>query len=341
MTIPEKYTPYVFISFLCLVIAGFRLVLIPEFPLYIHFIGFFLQLGAMSGIWQLIRVINNWLRRRFSLEQRPATQIVLQVAVTLSLLSPAVYLGYELSKHYLPAFVQGRILVLISALFFMVILLMTFVYYTYTLLLEQRQLSEERMQLQLTASNLEKEKLEMRFHHLKNQVNPHFLFNTFSSLDGLIQTNPTLASEFVRHLSRVYRYVLEHKEQQVVSLERERDFIEHYISLLSIRYGKALQVDLQLSDAALEKGIAMVTLQMLIDNAIKHNRVQEGEPLRISIYDEDGWLCVSNNKQLRRQIETSTRQGLQQLKELYQYLGDKPVQVLETGASFAVKLPLL
>lgn len=341
MTIPEKYTPYIFITFLCLVIGGFRLALIPEFPLYIHFLGFFLQLAVMSGIWQLIRFINTWLQRRFSLEKRPATQIVLQVAVTLCLLSPAVYLGYEISKSYLPAFIQGRVLLLISALFFMVILLMTFVYYTYTLLLEQRRLSEESTRLQVMAATLEKEKVEMRFHHLRNQVNPHFLFNTFSSLDGLIQTNPALASEFVRHLSRVYRYVLEHKEQQVVSLEREKNFINHYISLLSIRYGSALRINTRLSASSLEKGIAMVTLQMLIDNAIKHNSLQEASPLMIDITDDEGWLIVSNNKQLRRQLEATTRQGLQQLKELYQFLGDQPVEVTETDASFVVKIPLL
>ena len=87
----------------------------------------------------------------------------------------------------------------------------------------------------------------MQYHHFRNQVNPHFLFNTFSSLDGLIQTNPELASEFVRHLSKVYRYVLEHKENEVVSLETEINFIRNYISLLQIRYKNVLEINLDIS----------------------------------------------------------------------------------------------
>ena len=112
---------------------------------------------------------------------------------------------------------------------------------------------------------MEKERSMLQYHHLKNQVNPHFLFNTFTSLDGLIQTDPDLASDFVRHLSKVYRYVLEHKENEVVSLQTEIDFIQHYFSLLNIRYKDVLHITVNISPAGREKGIVMVTLQMLID----------------------------------------------------------------------------
>jgi LytS/YehU family sensor histidine kinase len=176
---------------------------------------------------------------------------------------------------------------------------------------------------------------------LKNQVNPHFLFNTFSSLDGLIQTDPDLASDFVRHLSKVYRYVLEHKENEVVSLQTEVDFIQHYISLLNIRYKNVLEIRINISPVAMEKGIVMVTLQMLIDNAIKHNSLETEAPLMIRIWDEEGYLHISNNKQLRRQIESSNRQGLEQLKELYHFLTTQEVLVQETSETFEINLPLL
>jgi two-component system, LytTR family, sensor kinase len=341
MNIPERYPPYIFIAVLCVVIGSFRLVLIPEFPWYIHLAGFFLQLLFMSLIWQLIKFVNSILEKRFALEKRPATQISLQVFVTLILLSPILYLSYTFFNPYLPAFLHGKVLVLLTVVFFMVIMLMTFVYYTYTLFLKQKKSSEESARLQVMAAGLEKEASMMRYHHLKNQVNPHFLFNTFTSLDGLVQTDPQLASEFIRHLSKVYRYVLEHKENEVVNLETEIDFIQHYISLLQIRYKDAVEIELALSPAAMEKGIVMITLQMLIDNAIKHNIVQAGVPLKIQVWDEGDYLHVANNKQLRKQIETSNKQGLKQLQELYSFLITKPVTIKDNDDSFEINLPLL
>jgi LytS/YehU family sensor histidine kinase len=200
---------------------------------------------------------------------------------------------------------------------------------------------EEKAKLLIKSAELAKEKSMMQYHHLKNQVNPHFLFNTFTSLDGLIQTNPELASEFVRQLSKVYRYVLEHKENEVVSLQTETDFILHYISLLEMRYGKVLTISINISKDALERGIVMVTLQMLIDNAIKHNSMQAGSPLNIKIYNDDNYLYVSNNKQMRKQIEISNKQGLQQLIDLYSFSTNLPVAINDEGETFEVKLPLL
>lgn len=341
MNIQERYPPYIFIAILCVVIGLFRLALIPEFPWYAHIAGFFLQFIFMSGMWQLIKFINSRLEKRFTLEKNPAAQISLQVMVTLLLLSPVIYISYRFFSPYLPEFIHGRILLMLSAIFFMVIMLMTFVYYTYTLFLKQKASAEESTRLQVMAVQLEKEKSMMRYHHLKNQVNPHFLFNTFTSLDGLVQTDPLLASDFIRHLSKVYRYVLEHKENELVSMETELLFIQHYISLLKIRYKDAVDIQVNVSAAGKEKGIVMVTLQMLIDNAIKHNIVQTGAALTIKIWDEGDHLYISNNKQLRRQIETSTRQGLQQLRELYQFLTAQPVLVNDAADFFEIKLPFL
>jgi two-component system, LytTR family, sensor kinase len=341
MKIPERYLPYIFIVILCVVIASFRLIMVSEFPWYIHLAGFFIQLLFMSLIWQLIKFVNSILEKRFALEKRPATQISLQVLVTLILLLPALYFSYTFAGPYLPAFSNRRVMVLTTVIYFMVIMLMTFVYYTYTLFLKQKKSSEESAKLQVMAARLEKEASMMRYHHLKNQVNPHFLFNAFSSLDGLVQTDPQLASEFIRHLSKVYRYVLEHKENEVVSLETEIDFIMHYVSLLQIRYNSAVEIEMAISPAAMEKGILMVTLQMLIDNAIKHNIVQAVTPLKIRLWDEDGYLHVANNKQLRKQIETSNKQGLKQLQELYSFLTTKTVAIKDNEHSFEINLPIL
>jgi two-component system LytT family sensor kinase len=341
MTISHKYYPYIFISIICVVAAGFGYIIIPTMPWYIHVFATVARFVCISAIWQLIVQVNRKLEKRFTLEQRPGTQIFLQVLVTLLLLSPVFIFSMAWSKPILWAINTRNMLAFLSIVFIITILMMTFGYYTYDLFLKYKRSSEEKSRLALETAQLEKERSMMRYHHLKNQVNPHFLFNTLTSLDGLIQLNPALASDFIRHLSKVYRYVLEHKENEVVSVETEVSFIQHYISLLQIRYKEALDIKLNISETALEKGIVMVTLQMLIDNAIKHNSVQAGQPLQICISNEGDWLCIGNNKQLRKQIETSNGHGLKQLQELYAFLTEKPVLIKDTENKFEVKLPLL
>jgi sensor histidine kinase YesM len=296
---------------------------------------------VISAIWQLIRLINRRLEKRFTIEERPGTQILVQVIVTVILLSPVFILSYLLIRPYLSGLISEKMLPIIVGIYLMLILLMIFGYYAYDLFLKYRIVSQEKTRLQLETTQLEKEKTMMQYHHLKNQVNPHFLFNTFSSLDSLIQTDPSIASEFVHHLSKVYRYVLEHKENEVVNLETELSFIQHYISLLKIRYKKAISVKLNVSEEARDKGIVMITLEMLIDNAIKHNVVHEASPLHISISDADNYLYVHNNKQLRSQMEISNKQGLSQLQQLYSYLTSSKVIVQDGYDSFEVRLPLL
>jgi len=119
------------------------------------------------------------------------------------------------------------------------------------------------------------------------------------------------------------------------------EFISHYIELLQIRYKDGLLININLSADARDKGIAMVTLQMLIDNAIKHNIVQAATPLHITISDEGQYLVVSNNKQVRRQIETSNRHGLEHLRKLYSFLTSLPVIVEDTPEYYTIKIPLL
>ena len=337
MTIPRKYSPYVFIAVLSLVGSTFAYIMVSQFPWYLHAAGFIARFTMMSAIWQLIRLVNKRLEKRFTIEERPGTQILLQVTVTLILLSPVFFSSYLISRSLF----GEKILPLIVLMYLMTILVMTFGYYTYDLFLKHKIASEAKTRLQLEAAQLEKEKTMMQYHHLKNQVNPHFLFNTLSSLDGLIQSDPPLASEFIRHLSKVYRYVLEHKENEVVNVETELNFIQHYISLLQIRYKKKIDIKLDISEEARDKGIVMITLEMLIDNAIKHNVMHEASPLHITVNDEGDYLRVHNNKQLRRQIEVSNKQGLSQLKELYGFLTPNQLIVMDNHDSFEVKLPLL
>ncbi len=191
------------------------------------------------------------------------------------------------------------------------------------------------------AERLEKEKAQIQFDNLKNQLNPHFLFNSLASLNSLILEDQPLATKFLQHLSKVYRYVLQYKERNTVPLKTELDFIRNYIFLLETRFRDALKIAIMITEADQERLIPPVTLQLLIENAIKHNMVDVNRPLQIDVLVSGNYLVVSNNIQLRTQVESSNRQGLDNLKSFFAYLTSQPVLIEKTNDRFSVKVPLL
>jgi len=193
----------------------------------------------------------------------------------------------------------------------------------------------------INLANIQREQAIVKYNALQNQLNPHFLFNALTSLNSLIFENQQLASDFLQQLSKVYRYVLQNKERQTVPLSTELEFISHYISLLKTRFRSAIVFNVVLTGDSKEKQIVPVTVQVLIENAIKHNVVSSDRPLRISIEVSDGYLEVLNTVNKKSQVESSNRQGLENLKSLYQYLTDKPVHIVEVDDSFKVRIPLI
>ena len=193
----------------------------------------------------------------------------------------------------------------------------------------------------VNAERLEKEKSKVQFDNLKNQLNPHFLFNALTSLNSLIFEDQALASRFLQQLSKVYRYVLQHKDKTLVNLQTELDFIDHYVSLLNTRFKTALNISFRIDESARELSIVPVTLQILIENALKHNVIDNEKPLALTITSEDHYLVVRNNVQLKRRVEESNRQGLDNLRSLYGYLTDRPVMIEDDGMFFSVRIPLL
>lgn len=193
----------------------------------------------------------------------------------------------------------------------------------------------------LHAERLEREKTQVQFDNLKNQLNPHFLFNSLSSLHSLIMDQPALASEYVTNLSKVYRYVLLHENKTLVPLREELEFIGHFIFLLETRFGKGVNVSLEISEEAKIQGIVPVTLQILLENCIKHNSIDQDDPLQISIKTEQQRLKVCNSLHPKIQVMESNGRGLQDLKKLYRYLSEEPVLTEKTDREFSVSIPLI
>lgn len=189
---------------------------------------------------------------------------------------------------------------------------------------------------------LQKENLQSQFETLKNQVNPHFLFNSLNVLASLISVEPELAEEFTGKLSKIYRYVLEHKSDDLVSLNTESDFLKAYVFLLNIRFSEKLKVNMEFQEEKMELKLPPLALQLLIENAIKHNVFSAKTPLVIDIFiGDDNYLNIINNLQKREQHIETTHIGLVNIANRYSYFTDKPTRFGIEGNKFVAKIPLL
>jgi len=176
---------------------------------------------------------------------------------------------------------------------------------------------------------------------LRNQVNPHFLFNSFGTLISVIGHDKNKAIEYVEKLSDYFRNLLQYRDQQLISLSEELRLLETYIYLQQQRYGQNLGIATKLPDECLSSLIPPMSLQMLAENAVKHNSISKTKPLFISITVSDDYLMISNNIQLRQSPERSTGLGLLNISERYRIITGKEVIVQNTGEKFIVSLPVI
>ena len=197
--------------------------------------------------------------------------------------------------------------------------------------------------LKLKTQDLEKQQLVNEISLLKTQVNPHFLFNSLSILSSLVRIDPDMSEKFIDQLSRSYRYILEQKDQALVTLRTELNFIESYTFLLKIRFENKFNIKINIPDDVLDKyKIAPLTLQLLVENAVKHNRMSVQEPLIITISMENDCMLVVRNKLQPRATEyTSTGVGLQNIMNRYALLTQREVWAGESDDEFVVKIPIL
>ena len=187
---------------------------------------------------------------------------------------------------------------------------------------------------------LKQEKLKMDYTMLQDQINPHFLFNNLSALKSLIMFDKDTAISFTQNFTDVYRYVLKSKDSMLVTLKDELQFIDKYVSLHKERLGEGLDVQFMIDKEYSEKDIAPLTLQLLVENAIKHNVVSKEDPLLIEIITEDNYVIIKNKINLK-ESSYSTKTGLINLLKRYELLDNKKVLVENDDYNFVVKVPLL
>ena len=180
-----------------------------------------------------------------------------------------------------------------------------------------------------------------KFESLKNQIDPHFLFNSLNVLSSLIEENPENAQRFTTSLSRIYRYVLEQKDKELVSLEEELAFARTYMNLLTMRFENSLFYEVPKTLRHPEARVVPLSLQLLLENAIKHNTVSESRPLHIRIYEEENYLVVENNFQKKEVLNPRRGVGLANIINRYHIVTNRKVVIEQNSDKFQVKLPVL
>lgn len=193
----------------------------------------------------------------------------------------------------------------------------------------------------IEAAELKQTTLQSQLQSLKLQLDPHFMFNNFSTLSSLISENQAGAQDFLDSLSEVHRYMLYNLDKNIISLKEELDFISSYIYLIKIRFAENLNIDITGMENFFYKGIPPTTLQLLIENAVKHNIASRSQPLHIRIFPEDNYILVVNNIQKMSSPISSSKIGLKNITNRYKLLSAKTPEIIQTDFNFIVKVPLL
>jgi len=199
----------------------------------------------------------------------------------------------------------------------------------------------QNQQNRLEIQNLKIENLQSQFDALKNQVSPHFLFNSLNSLKTLIRETPEVAQEYLNHLSSVLRYTLQANENKLVNLNDELQFVESYFFLIKLRFNKNITLVQNINNKLMNSKIPPLALQILIENAIKHNEISKRNSLEISVSTTDDTLVVKNNINKKYSPEPGTGVGLVNLSNQYRILAGKEILIKNDESNFVVEIPLL
>lgn len=193
------------------------------------------------------------------------------------------------------------------------------------------------------SEELKKENIKSQYEALKSHIDPHFLFNNLNILSALIDNDTKVAQEFLNSFSDVYRYVLDNKKTELVSLKTELHFIKSYVYMLENRFSESLTVSFGIDKKMMGKFIPPLSVQMLLENVIKHNTLSKGQPLKVEIFTDlsERVLVIRNNFQQRNIITETHHSGLNNIQKRYNYLSDRMVDIQKTKTHFTVKLPLL
>ena len=308
-----------------------------QMPLQQGLWGFGLSLAMCFSLWLGNDLLTDALDKRLPWLKNPAKRLVVSLISTI-VISAIIVVCLNLVFFWLIGYSWEQ---LINHNWGPVVLFPLLITFFITLIVHSRSFFLGWRQTAIDAEKLKGENITSQYETLKNQVNPHFLFNSLNTLTSLVHLDPDLSVKFIKQLSDVYRYVLDSQNKEVVDLTTEIKFVQAYVFLQQIRFGDNLQVRLEVPPNSPIQ-IPPLSLQMLLENAIKHNIIVEDAPLQIYIYLEDyQYIVVKNNLQVKNTSVESSGLGLSNIKARYEYLTNQPVHITQTPTEFIVKLPVL
>lgn len=301
-------------------------------------IGFVVCMIAAAVTVEINIAISHWLDRFLKWDEQPLRRAGVQLAVilgltfTISLIAPRVYFWFaplppSLQANRSWAMVKNGIIGMLSTLIGTgIYLAMSFFHHWKTKSLEAEQYKVAAVEAQIEA--------------LKSQLDPHFMFNSLNTLTELVEINSSKSLDFLKSFGQFYRYVLQIREHESVTLQEELDFADSYLFLLKTRFGEALQVDKNVAKTALNKHLPPMTLQLLLENAVKHNVLTVSKPLRVSLSTDGQWLTVQNNLQPKSSKPYSSGIGLKNITERVSRLTQQEPIIENGDGVFSVKIPL-
>jgi sensor histidine kinase YesM len=294
-------------------------------------------LAVTTFIWYLNRFILLYFRRTYTSIDATGRRIAIQLFTSLiasAVLSLGISWLFDWSEYWgRSLFWQDYLYNLIVILIFVVTIsgIYEAIFYFARWRFSVRETEE-----------LKKANLQSQFESLKNQVSPHFLFNSLNTLSSLIEENPETAIRFVNQLSKVYRYLLQSNEKELTTIKEELEFLDAYIFLLKTRFGDGLKMTKELPDEFLSTLIPPLTLQILIENAVKHNIVSASNPLHIEVKScKEEQICVVNNKQKKTINVASNGLGLANIAAKYKLLNKPAIRIDDGATEFIVSLPII
>jgi two-component system LytT family sensor kinase len=304
-----------------------------QFVLISYFWDSVLSIIAFLGMLQLMRWMHQWLNRVLPFEKGQFWRVFLQLGFSLVVVMVLRWLFFMLIRANFDFETSTIFRFFAFALDVLVVCLINAWFFGEYFLEQWRAVAIE-------AEQAKRESIRSQYEALKNQVNPHFLFNSFTVLNELIFEDPTVASHYLEQLSKVYRYILKNNEVNQVTVEKEIEFLKSYIHLLDIRYGANFQMEIDLDEQALRSKLPPITLQILLENAVKHNIISKERPLKVGIFSKDNQVWVTNNFQPRPARETLRKLGLENIRNRYRLLNQETVEVIEGPDQWIVKLPM-
>lgn len=331
---------------------GFRLILIPAFGIIIPLItgminsfnfsnwhvklSFLYTIGIAAIVWQGNRYLHYTLRSYFDWYNKPLQKIlVLLFSIMFYTIPVSILLLVGWYNFFGNSQVDWNVVRQSTLIILIAVVFITHVYETVFLVKE----TESEM---IKNEQLERTKVEAELEALKNQIDPHFIFNSLNTLSHLIEEKPAKAKLFNDNLADVYRYILQNKARDLVLLKEEVLFLQNYFSLLKIRFDNAVQIKLGIDELAMQGYlIPPISLQVLAENAIKHNEFSEMQPLILTIQLQNDELWVSNPVRKKNLRKPSSKIGLQNLQERYKLTTGKEIVIPEEGKLFTVILPVL